>query len=729
MEERRSASRPSVSRRVVRRSRRLLAGSVASVSLLATLALAAPAEAQGEGTAVHTSIVSDKPAALTPAVKDGTVAVGRPGRQHHRHRRHVHPARQGRRHQTYTRTGLAAFDATTGAVSTTFNPVLNGEVTSLEVSADGTAVYAGGAFNTVNGVTRKKVALIKLSDGSVVTAFRAKGVSSGVTDLRRVGNTLWIAGQFATVDAQARRALATLNATTGALTNQSTLVFAGQHNGGTTNIRELALTPDQTKLIAIGNFTSVNGSTRDQVALLDIGGATAALSGWQTSFFSSVCASSFDTFMRDVAISPDGSYAVFATTGAYRPNTSCDTVTRFDITGSSPGVNPTWVNMTGGDTTTAVAIVGSVIYTGGHFRWLNNSSAGDRAGQGAVARTGLAALNPVNGMPFAWNPTRERGYGVYDFLATPTGLWVGSDTDLVGDLLGADGLPGQDGIADGYHPRIAFFPLAGGSAVPADKVGSLPGDVIGVSPGASTSTAVSSTTVNAAALPGATTTMTSSDAWGEARGAMLVDNTLFTAWSNRLLYASPVTGSTIGARTQVNLSPGPVCTAASTQSGNICSGNPFSVDVPTITGMFYDSGRMYYTMSSSSSLYYRFFESQGGVVGSVRYTATGDVATLNPSRVRGMFLAGGQLFFADNNSNGRLTSIAFSGGVVGSTLTVVDSSRDWRARGLALRGQPAANQAPDADIDASCGFLACHFDSTGSSDSDGTIASRLVELR
>ena len=123
--------------------------------------------------------------------------------------------------------------------------MLNGEVTSLEVAADGKSVYIGGAFNTVNGVTRKKVAQVNLADGSLVTAFKATGISRVSADIRRVGGTLWIGGQFKTVSSTSRVALATLNATTGALTNESTLVFAGLHNGGTTSIRELAVTPDR----------------------------------------------------------------------------------------------------------------------------------------------------------------------------------------------------------------------------------------------------------------------------------------------------------------------------------------------------------------------------------------------------------------------------------------------------------------------------------------------------
>ena len=50
-------------------------------------------------------------------------------------------------------------------------------------------------------------------------------------------------------------------------------------------------------------------------------------------------------------------------------------------------------------------------------------------------------------MPYSWNPTRARGVGVQDMLATTDGLYVGSDTDLIGHTAG-----------NTYHARIAFLP-------------------------------------------------------------------------------------------------------------------------------------------------------------------------------------------------------------------------------------------------------------------------------
>ncbi len=587
------------------------------------LAVATPASAQGDGTAVHTSIVSGEAGRTSPrTVTDGIVeSVVQVGNQIVIGGTFTTVVRGT---TTYTRTGLAAFDATTGVVSTTFAPTVDGEVTVLEVAADGQSVYAGGVVQH-----RQRSDLPQARAAQRGYRCCGDGLQAGRVQRRRrrraPGRQHLVGGRQVhqvRVDGRAPP-WSRSNATTGALTSQSTVVFAGLHNGGTLAVRELAVTPAGTKLIAIGNFTTVDGQTRDQVVLLDISGPTAVVSGWQTSFYSAACNAVFDTYMRDVAISPDGTYAVFVTTGSYFGASSpCDSQVRMEITGSSPGVTPTWLQSTGGDTTTAVAIVGSVVYVGGHFRWINNPSRGDRAGQGAVSRTGLAALNPANGMPYSWNPTRERKYGVYDFLATSQGLWVGSDSDQLG---------GE------YHPRIGFFPLAGGSGFPAAQVGTLPGDVLAVGPatGTGATTGATRTPVTASVVPGSTSAMTTSESWSNARGAMLIDSTLYTAWSDRQFYASPVNGSTIGARTLSNVNVGPLCTTSSTS----CAG-AFALDIPTLTGMFYDNGRMYYTMSNASQLYYRNFEPESGIVGATRFQATGGVATLNPSRVRGMFLAG-----------------------------------------------------------------------------------------
>jgi hypothetical protein len=96
---------------------------------------------------------------------------------------------------------------------------------------------------------------------------------------------------------------------------------------------------------------------------------------------------------------------------------------------------------------------------------MNNSLGADRAQAGAMPRASLAALDPVNGMPLAWNPGRHpRGYGVDELYLTPDGLWIGHDQTHVGNF-------------QYRRERIAFFPLAGGVPAHSTATASLPGNV------------------------------------------------------------------------------------------------------------------------------------------------------------------------------------------------------------------------------------------------------------
>ena len=67
------------------------------------------------------------------------------------------------------------------------------------------------------------------------------------------------------------------------------------------------------------------------------------------------------------------------------------------------------------------------MYVQGHFRWLDNPKGHEMPGPGSVARSGIGAINPVSGKALSWNPGKTRAVGGKDLLATPAGLWVGSD--------------------------------------------------------------------------------------------------------------------------------------------------------------------------------------------------------------------------------------------------------------------------------------------------------------
>ena len=346
-----------------------------------------------------------------------------------------------------TRNNVFAFDATTGKVLTTFAPNPNNIVYKVQAAADGTSVYVGGQFSAAAGKSMpSRLFKADVATGTVDTTFAPPTISGDIRDLEVIGNRLWVAGKFTHIGSNVRKALGTINATTGKYDAYFTGVFAGTHRpladypSDKTNVLQISTNPTNTQLAVVGNFTSFtptggSASARSQIARFNLGASTATLSSWSTNLFTTSCSTKFETYMTDVEYSPDGSYFAVSTSGAWggmpgaTGDSGCDVVARFESSSTAAAQRATWTAYTGGDTTWTIEVTDNVIYAGGHQSWQNNPIGRNIADQGAVAREGIAALNPVNGMAYSWNPTRARGVGVQDLLATSDGLYVGSDTD------------------------------------------------------------------------------------------------------------------------------------------------------------------------------------------------------------------------------------------------------------------------------------------------------------
>jgi hypothetical protein len=330
---------------------------------------------------------------------------------------------------TFARSNIVAFNAATGVVSTSFAPSVNGEVWAM--ATDGTSLWIGGTFTTVNGVARRGIAKLNPTTGAVITAFNANLASGKVTELALVGGRLIAGGTFP-------GKLRAVNPTTGANTGYLNLSISGSvtTNAGPVEVYRFAVNPAGTRLVAVGNFTSVGGQTRYRAFMLDLG-PTATVNAWYYAPLQNLCAAgSLPDYMRDVDFSPDGSWFAFVSTG-YIPRTGgvgrdlCDAAARFETAVSNP-TRPTWINYTGGDTLHSVAATNVAVYVQGHQRWLNNPQGRNSAGPGAVSREGIGAIHPTTGLALAWNPGKERGVGGKDLYVTSAGLWVGSDTNRIG---------------------------------------------------------------------------------------------------------------------------------------------------------------------------------------------------------------------------------------------------------------------------------------------------------
>lgn len=163
-----------------------------------------------------------------------------------------------------TRTNLAAFDATTGRLRTTFRADANGTVRAL--ATDGTRLFVGGSFTTVNGTTRNRLAAVDLVTGAVVTAFRAE-VTSHVYALATYPGNLVVGGSFSTIGGQARSRLAIVATDTGAVRP-----FAPTFDNTVVTV-DATTTGD--RIVVGGNFATVNGVARTRAVVLTPAGALA----------------------------------------------------------------------------------------------------------------------------------------------------------------------------------------------------------------------------------------------------------------------------------------------------------------------------------------------------------------------------------------------------------------------------------------------------------------------
>ena len=657
----------------------------------------APAGAVNGGTS-QSNVVNAVPSASPPNITDGSVtSIAQVGARLVAGGTFT-TVKQTLGSATVDRPYLMAFDATTGALDTGFLPAVDGEVSALLPGPTSTSVYIGGHFTMVNGVKSKGLALLNLVDGTTITSFKVPAMDGVVTDLKAANGRLFLAGTFTLLNALGSwRPGHAGHATTGAIDPFVNLQVSGHHNYqspgdviAAVGVNKIDLTPDGRRMVAIGNFTNVSGQSRDQIVMADLTGAAAAVTtAWSTNSYTPPCnAKQYDSYVRAVQFSPDGSYFVVATAGGYFGGSfdACDAAARFETSGSGADVHPTWVDFTGGDSLYSLAVTGATVYVGGHQRWMNNPFGQDHPSAGAVPRPGVAALDPATGVPISWNPGRSpRGHGAEALLATAAGLWMGSDTPYIGNYSYNRG-------------RLAFFPLAGGQTITAPKTATLPGTVVlaGRPSAPATVNDVVKRSYNGATTVGATSTLASSGiAWSQAHGAFMLNGTVYYGWSDGKLYTRSFDGTTFGAATVVDPYNDAYWSDVPTGSGDTYRGtvSAFYSQITKVTGMFFSNGRIYYTLTGDPTLRSRTFNVDSGIVGTAEVAVN---STLGWANAGGMFLAGGQLYF-DTRNDGKLHKVPFANGSPTATSSTVVSGpgvdgNDWRSNAMFLQVSDSATE-------------------------------------
>jgi hypothetical protein len=382
---------------------------------------------------------------------------------------------------------VLAFNLRTGVVDTAFRPlfkgsngVYDGTVNALLASPDGKSLFIGGDFKTVNGRSAPGLVKWDLATNTQVTGFLprigADGSSRKVNALAWVGGQLWVGGFFTSAGGASRRALASLDPVTGNATGAVNVAVAGASasaDSGATSILKIAVNPAASRAVLIGNFTSVSGAVRYQVAMLNIDAAgTASLAGWAATYNttasqygvgSRACTANKSVWVRDVDWAPDGGSFVLAGTGGghYYPSL-CDSVSRWPVPANpvddTANVYPLWINYSNADTFLSVRTSGSYAYAGGHQKSMNyrvyrgpgtrapslvyqdNSvhTIGSDTFSGEV-HYGLTALDTATGLAVpTWNAgsSTERGKGWSGMQVTSSGLLVGGDVSRLHGFFG-----------------------------------------------------------------------------------------------------------------------------------------------------------------------------------------------------------------------------------------------------------------------------------------------------
>ena len=93
-----------------------------------------------------------------------------------------------------TRTDLLAYDVTTGQLLP-FNHTLNGEGRAITATPDGSRIYVGGSFTTVDGGPHPRLAAFNTNNGSLVTSFTG-GVNGTVRAVTATNTAVYAGGAF-----------------------------------------------------------------------------------------------------------------------------------------------------------------------------------------------------------------------------------------------------------------------------------------------------------------------------------------------------------------------------------------------------------------------------------------------------------------------------------------------------------------------------------------------------
>ena len=164
-----------------------------------------------------------------------------------------------------TRTYLAAFNSTTGALITSFDPTITSTgstpgIYALAVSPDGKTLYAGGLFDHVNGSYRDALAAFNTATGALTSWAPTATAKVDALAVSPSGSQIYIGGTFSHVDGVARTYAGAVDA------SGNLLSWAPVLNS---TVYTLAVAPDDSQVLIGGYFQTINGVAQNAAGAVD----------------------------------------------------------------------------------------------------------------------------------------------------------------------------------------------------------------------------------------------------------------------------------------------------------------------------------------------------------------------------------------------------------------------------------------------------------------------------
>ena len=264
------------------------------------------------------------------------------------------PAEAPKGQQEVPRSNILAYDINTGQLIEDFAPSLNGAGRSLAVSEDGKTLYVAGEFDRVDDESHSRLAAFDISQGhgTLISSFRPV-FSTTVKDIAVAGDTLYAGGYFTKVNGQQRVRLAALKASTGELMD-----WTASAEGLNAQVYAIEVSPDHSKVVIGGSFSSVNGSSKPGYGMALLSASTGEMLPMPVN--DTVRTAGQNAAIFDIAVDNDGFYATAYSSVGRLDEANLEGSFKADWNG-----NLIWLEPCHGDTY-GIAPTKEMVYTVGH---------------------------------------------------------------------------------------------------------------------------------------------------------------------------------------------------------------------------------------------------------------------------------------------------------------------------------------------------------------------------